>query len=47
MKLTEVLFWLTMAAIATFYVVKGNDMHAKRAEEMKIKQKDINRTSEN
>ena len=30
MKIPNSVFWLLLAAIAAFYIVKGNDMHKER-----------------
>jgi hypothetical protein len=32
MKLTDIIFWLLMISIATFYVLKGNDMHNEKVQ---------------
>ena len=30
MKISGIVFWVVMALIAVFYVVKGNDMHKQK-----------------
>ena len=35
MKLKDILFWIFLAAVALFYLFKGNDMHTQRLEEVK------------
>ncbi|WP_165772916.1 hypothetical protein [Malaciobacter marinus] len=35
MKLGDILFWLVLAIIATFYLLKGNNMH-KQIEDKKL-----------
>ncbi len=42
MKTSGMLFWLMIACLAIFYVVKGNDMHKDRLNVLKTTPKDIN-----
>lgn len=32
MKIIDKLFWVILAAIAIFYITKGNDMHKERVQ---------------
>lgn len=36
-KSTEILFWVFLAVVAVFYIMKGNDMHKQREEMIKEK----------
>ena len=42
MKIPSFVFWLIMAFIAVFYIVKGNDMHKERLSLVKMTPKDTN-----
>lgn len=35
MKRTDILFWIFLAAVALFYLFKGNDIHTQRIEDVK------------